>query len=164
MHSDVNGVATEGNDPGGASSRLGQLIDKIVVACPDAVVLVAMVINSCQDSAQALRTQQYQALIPGIVNQRLGAGKRVLAANFTGLSTNLLVDCFHPGDQGYRTFGDYWFDFISQIPKNWINAPVDNDPDRSADGGRGSNGGPGPKMPQGILCILMLLWCGRWMA
>lgn len=147
MNSDP-GVATEGNDPGAATDRLGQLIDDIFIACPDAVVLVAMIINSCIESGQDLRTQQYQSLIPAVVNQRLAAGKHALVANFTSYPTSLLSDCIHPSDQGYRTFGDYWFDFITQIPKEWINTPVGNDPDRSADSGIAANGGPDPNIPQ----------------
>lgn len=138
-------ISTEGNDPAGAADRLGNMIDQVLEACPDAVVLVAMIINTC-DPNQEPATQQYQSLIPNVVHQRRSAGKHVLAADFTTFPTDLLRDdCIHPTDQGYVEFGDYWYDFVHQIPTDWINAPVGNDPDRS--GGANANGGIDQDIP-----------------
>jgi ABC-type branched-subunit amino acid transport system substrate-binding protein len=44
MNSAAN-IATEGNDPAAAANRLGALIDKMIAACPDAVILVAKILN-----------------------------------------------------------------------------------------------------------------------
>jgi hypothetical protein len=123
-------VSTEGNDPAGAADRLGKLIDQMISACPDAVILVAMIINTC-DPNQEPQTQKYQALIPGIVKQRRDAGRHVLAVDFTSFSTNDLRDCIHPTNDGYKLFGDYWYDFVTQIPSDWISLPVGGDPDRN---------------------------------
>lgn len=124
-----NAISTEGNDPTAAAERLGLLIDKVTDACPDAVVLVAMIIGTW-DPAQAHRTQQFDMLVPGVVRQRRHAGRRVLAVDFTSFSKKLLRDGVHPTNEGYHVFGDYWYDFVSQIPVEWIQAPVGNDPDR----------------------------------
>ncbi|EQK98233.1 carbohydrate esterase family 3 protein [Ophiocordyceps sinensis CO18] len=112
-------VSTEGNDPVQAVERLGHLVDGMIELCPDAVILVAMIIDTC-DPAQAPATREYQRLIPGAVQRRFDAGHRVLAANFTSFPTTELRDCVHPTNGGYRRFGDLWYDFITQIPRDWI--------------------------------------------
>ncbi|KAI3392227.1 hypothetical protein diail_5982 [Diaporthe ilicicola] len=122
-------IATDGNDPAAAADRLGLLIDRITDASPDAVVLVAMIISTW-DPSQAYRTHQFNALIPGVVRQRRDAGRQVLAVDFTSFSKKLLRDGVHPTNEGYLTFGDYWYDFVTQIPVEWIQPPVGNDPDR----------------------------------
>ncbi|OAA72425.1 lipolytic protein G-D-S-L family [Cordyceps fumosorosea ARSEF 2679] len=103
-------ISTEGIDPVEAASRLGKLIDKITDKCPDAVVLVAMIIDTC-DPSQEPRTQQYQKLVPGIAKTRRDAGHHVLAANFTtfvpSYGDGVLRDCIHPTNEGYKLFGDY---------------------------------------------------------
>lgn len=124
-----NMISTEGNDPVAASQRLGLLIDRVIEACPDAVVLIAMIIETW-DPAQANRTHQFDALIPGVVRQRRDAGRRVLAVDFTSFPNKLLRDGVHPSNEGYRVFGDYWYDFVTQIPVEWIQPPVGNDPNR----------------------------------
>ncbi|TIC96910.1 hypothetical protein CH35J_007763 [Colletotrichum higginsianum] len=139
MNPNLN-IAKQGNDPSGAANRLGKLIDQIVDACPDAVVLVAMIISTC-DEAQQVNTAQYQALIPGIVKSRRAAGKHVLAVDFTPFPIRSLRDCIHPTNQGYRDFGDYWYDFITQIPSDWIRQSVGDDPDRPTLPGIDANGG-----------------------
>ncbi|KAK2616056.1 hypothetical protein N8I77_002767 [Diaporthe amygdali] len=124
-----NAISTEGNDPAAAAERLGQLIDKIANSCPNAVVLVAMIIGTW-DPVQAQRTNQFDALIPGVVRQRRDAGRQVLAVDFTSFSKKLLRDGVHPTNEGYHVFGDYWYDFVTQIPVEWIQPPVGNDPYR----------------------------------
>ncbi|KAL4861685.1 SGNH hydrolase-type esterase domain-containing protein [Aspergillus spectabilis] len=132
-------ISTEGNDPAGAVSRLGTLVDQMIEACPDAVILVAQIINTC-DENQSARTKEYQKLIPGMVESRLEQGHHVIAVDFTGYPTSSLRDCIHPTNQGYSDFGDYWYDFVTQIPQTWIQEPEGDDPDRP-DEGSGDNGG-----------------------
>ncbi|KND92820.1 hypothetical protein TOPH_02696 [Tolypocladium ophioglossoides CBS 100239] len=124
-------ISTEGNDPYDAVTRLGALIDQMIKACPDAVVLVAMIIDTC-DPAQSPATHEFQSLIPDAVQRRLDDGHHVLAANFTSFPTSQLRDCIHPTNQGYRLMGDYWSDFIAQVPRDWIQAPVGPNPDRAS--------------------------------
>ncbi|GKT74201.1 GDSL-like Lipase/Acylhydrolase [Colletotrichum tofieldiae] len=127
-------VSKEGNDPAGAAARLGCLIDQMITACPDATVLVAQIVNTC-DVNQRPATEEFQKLIPGVVEQRRNASHHVLAVDFAALGDAILrPDCIHPSDEGYRTMGDYWYDFIAQIPKDWINQPVGSDPDRPQGG------------------------------
>lgn len=137
-------IAKEGNDPQGAADRLGKLLDKIIEACPDATILVGMIINTC-DPTQSPRTKEYQALIPGVVKKRNDDGHHILAADFTSYETDHLQDCIHPTNDGYKLFGSYWYDFITQIPKDWIKKPVGDDPDNDGDG---SNGGLDGNIPE----------------
>lgn len=126
-------ISKQGNNPSAAAGRLGHLIDKIVKKCPDATVLVAIIIGTCEPH-QELNTVQYQALIPGVVKKRFNDGKHVLAVNFTSFPmSEMRKDCLHPTNKGYRLIGDYWYDFMTQIPKDWIKKPIGPDPDRSKD-------------------------------
>lgn len=135
-------ISTEGNDPQGAANRLGDLVDQMARQCPDAIILVAMIVNTC-DPNQSQRTKEYQALVPGVVRQRRNRGLHVIAVDFTTFPISLLQDCIHPTNDGYKKFGDYWYDFITQIPKDWINDPVGYDLVRgegiSANGGIDTN-------------------------
>ncbi|PTB79994.1 carbohydrate esterase family 3 protein [Trichoderma longibrachiatum ATCC 18648] len=123
-------ISKEGHDPVAASERLGSLIDKMTASCPDAVILVAMIIGTC-NSEQAPQTKLFQSLIPNVVAPRLEAGKHVLAVDFSTFPLDKLRDCIHPTNQGYQLVGYYWYDFIAQIPQDWITAPVGDDPQRS---------------------------------
>lgn len=140
-------TSTEGNDPKQASERLGKLIDKVIKTCPDATILVAMIINTCNDY-QSPRTKEFQKLIPEVVKSRKGDGKHVLAVDFTSFSfsTSDLQDCIHPTNNGYKIMGDYWYSFISQIPKVSIKDPEGSDPSRD-DGAGGANGGIDKNIP-----------------
>jgi hypothetical protein len=138
-------IATEGNDPKEAAGRLGKLIDRMISECPDATILVAMIINTCNED-QSPATKEFQKLIPGLVKERKDDGKHVLAADFTTFSTDDLRDCIHPTNDGYKTMGDYWYSFISQVPKDWIKKPNGPDPDND-NGDGGKNGGIDKDIP-----------------
>ncbi|KZL63616.1 gdsl-like lipase acylhydrolase [Colletotrichum incanum] len=125
-------ISREGNDPQGAVDRLGELIDKIVKGCPDATVLVGMII-SCHDEMQMRNIARFRTLIPGIVQMRQNAGKHVLAVDFSTFPKDALRDGIHPTNPGYRLMGDYWYDFITQIPTDWIQEPIGDDPHRSGE-------------------------------
>ncbi|KAL0764245.1 hypothetical protein CaCOL14_013298 [Colletotrichum acutatum] len=125
-------VAREGSEPHATADRLGHLIDQIVQTCPDATVLVAKIIG-CYDPVQMSNIAQFNAVIHGVVQARQSAGKHVLTVDFSSFPMNALRDGIHPTNQGYRLFGDYWYDFITQIPSDWIKEPVGDDPRRSGD-------------------------------
>lgn len=120
-------ISSEGNDPKGAADRLGDLIDTVIKACPDAVVLVAIITGTC-DSAQAPRTREFQGLIPGVVKNHSDAGAHIKAVDFSTFKLDDIRDCIHPTNKGYKIMGDYWYDFMQQIPGEWINEPVGMDP------------------------------------
>ncbi|KAF1807844.1 SGNH hydrolase [Eremomyces bilateralis CBS 781.70] len=139
-------ISTEGNDPSGAAQRLGNLIDQMIALCPDAIIMVAMIINTC-DPSQAPQTQRYQLLVAKIAQQYSSKGHKVIAVDFTTFPISQLRDCIHPADEGYREMGHYWYDFITQIPRDWIQEPVGPDPRRAGAGDSKSNSGPDPNIP-----------------
>ncbi|KAI8711340.1 SGNH-hydro domain-containing protein [Fusarium sp. LHS14.1] len=134
MNSNTSTIAKDGNDPREAAGRLGNLIDKITEECPDAVVLVSIIINACDSHhAQRERTKQYQKLIPGIFRQRRQKGKHVVAVDFSRWEEaghDLLRDCVHPTDDAYDLMGDWWYSFITKVDGAWIQGPRGKDPDR----------------------------------
>lgn len=140
-------IAKQGNDAQGAADRLGKLIDKMIKTCPDATILVSMVIDTCGNSQykdQNTKTEEYRNLIPDLVKKRRDDKHHVLAVDFSEFDTkNLRSDCVHPSNDGYKLMGDWWYDFIHQIPEDWIKDPVGKDPARDddvdADGGLDKN-------------------------
>ncbi|KAF5025304.1 hypothetical protein F66182_2637 [Fusarium sp. NRRL 66182] len=121
-------ISREGNDPEDVADRLGQLIDKIVSYCPGAVILVAIPISSCDE--QKPEMPQYRSLIPGVVRQRRQNGEHVMAVDFSSFALDDLRDCLHPTNDGYSIMGDYWYDFLMQVPRDWIEQPVGDNPER----------------------------------
>ncbi len=97
-----------GSDPGGAPTRLGKLIDDIVAAAPDALVVISTIIPLPM-GASAVTT--YNKAVPGIVQTRASAGKHVLFVDqFTGFATSDLgSDQVHPNEGGYEKMAVVWY-------------------------------------------------------
>lgn len=107
-----NGISTKGNDSRGAIERLRNLIDQMWEACPNAVILVAVITNTCNQD-QSSRTDQFQEPIPGIVQSRLDSGKDIVAVNLSTFLTSDLRDSIHLTNAGYAMFDNYWYDFVT---------------------------------------------------
>ena len=113
-------------DPDTAPDRLGSLIDEIVSACPDAVVLVAQITPSGSDATNA-NVITYNAALPEVVAQRFDQGSHVLLVDmFTQLDTATdFADDLHPNDSGYNIMAGVWADAIAFADiLGWINPPV----------------------------------------
>ena len=142
MNPNTATIAEQGSNPTGAAERLGELVDYITNELPDAVVLVAKIINANSkgfgappDQHQEERTKEYQDLIPGVVQKRAQEGKRVLCVDFSNFPMNDDTygdvekgpesghDGIHLSDYGYELMAKWWYDYIHQIPKDWIVAP-----------------------------------------
>ena len=139
------GTATEGNNPRAAAERPGALIDQIVQACPDTIVLVAMPISTTDYNHQ-VNIAQYQSTVPGIVGQRHSVGHKVMIADFIGFPLELLRDGIHPSETGYDKVGEIWFNYINQIPTVWVDAPIGPDPERD-ESSINANGGVDTAIP-----------------
>ncbi|RFN51616.1 hypothetical protein FIE12Z_4090 [Fusarium flagelliforme] len=126
-------ISKEGSDPKGVAKRLGQLIDKTIKYCPDAVILVAIPLSSCDGFKS--RSPEYRAMIPEVVRKRRQEGKHVVTVDFSTFDLKDLRDCLHPTNEGYSIMGDYWYDFLTQVPEGWIKEPVGDDPERGDDNG-----------------------------
>jgi lysophospholipase L1-like esterase len=105
----------------GASDRLAQLIDKIVAALPDSLLVVSSIypFPGCKDTNYtptvcAANVATYDAAIPGIVKQSADQGKHVLYIDMSNISSDgLSTDGVHPNATvGYPWMGDNWYGII----------------------------------------------------
>ncbi len=99
----------------GASSRLAQLVDQILAALPNSLLVVAQLIPLPWAESSVVT---YDAAIPGLVQQRAGQGKHVILVDMnTGFPSNngFGSDNIHPNDSvGYPWMGDKWYAAIQQ--------------------------------------------------
>ena len=99
-------------------TRLGNLIDKIIADAPKALVVVAQIGPSNDDTRTAL-IKAYNDGIPAVVQARVAAGKHVAMVDmFTPFVSNanyktaLLSDEVHPNSAGYVILGQVWYQAI----------------------------------------------------
>jgi lysophospholipase L1-like esterase len=111
-------------DPNTASDRLGSLIDELVIAVPDAVILVAQLIPSTTKSTET-NIENFNAAVEGIVAVRANAKKKVLLVDMSkAVTTSDLADGLHPNDEGYIKMAATWYNAIQQASLNgWISPP-----------------------------------------
>jgi GDSL-like Lipase/Acylhydrolase family len=105
----------------GASDRLGTLIDKIVAAVPDALLVVSSIypFPGCKSTNYtptqcAANVAVYDAAIPGLIQQRAAKGAHVLFVDMSNMpSDGLSSDGVHPNiTTGYPWMGDNWYAVI----------------------------------------------------
>lgn len=94
--------------PTGAPDRLGTLIDHVVTAAPNALIVVSNIIPF-PSGASAVTT--FNNAVPGVVKQRTDAGKHVIFVDqFKGFSTSDLgSDQVHPNEGGYEKMATVWY-------------------------------------------------------
>jgi hypothetical protein len=99
----------------GASDRLAQLVDQIVAALPNALLVVAQIIPLPWAESSVVT---YNAAIAGIVQTRASQGKHVILVDMNTAfpsSNGLGSDNIHPNDGvGYPWMGDQWYAAIHQ--------------------------------------------------
>ncbi|MEV6304970.1 RICIN domain-containing protein [Actinoplanes sp. NPDC051861] len=100
----------------GAPGRLSTLIDRITAAVPSADVFVATIIplaNAGQENA----ARAFNATIPGIVQSKVSAGRRVhLVDMHAALTTADLIDGIHPTAGGYDKMAATWYAALRSVP------------------------------------------------
>ncbi|NUS85485.1 MAG: SGNH hydrolase [Streptomyces sp.] len=103
-----------GSDPAGAPARLSTLLDHITATSPNTDVFVSTIIPiSFADST--VRT--FNATIPGIVQSKVNAGKRVhLVDMYRALTTADLADGVHPNAGGYSKMANVWYNALLSVP------------------------------------------------
>ena len=98
-----------------APDRLSALIDLITQTRPTANVLVAS-ITPLTDPVMDANARLYNAAIPGIVQAKADAGKRVSFVDmYPVLTVNDLVDNVHPNDAGYAKLAAAWADAVARV-------------------------------------------------
>nr|WP_246381443.1 cellulose binding domain-containing protein [Micromonospora jinlongensis] len=101
-------------DTSGAPGRLAALVDKITNNAPNADVFVATIVPK---SGADNQVRAYNAAIPGIVQTRAAAGKRVhLVDMYRALTLGDLADGVHPNATGYRKMAAAWYDALRSVP------------------------------------------------
>jgi lysophospholipase L1-like esterase len=114
LHIGTNDILQNYN-VGGAPGRLSTLIDHIAAAVPAADVFVATIIpisNAGQESA----ARTFNAAVPGIVQSKASAGKRVhLVDMHAALTTTDLIDGVHPTAQGYDKMAATWYSALRAV-------------------------------------------------
>lgn len=101
-------------DTSGAPGRLATLVDRITSTAPNADVFVATIIPK---SGADNQVRGYNNAIPGIVQSRAAAGKRVhLVDMYRTLTLSDLADGVHPNATGYRKMAAAWYDALRTVP------------------------------------------------
>jgi lysophospholipase L1-like esterase len=102
-------------DVASAPARLGALIDRITLAAPEALLVVASILPTTNADTNE-RIVAYDAAIPGLIESRRAAGKHVASvdmyAAFTAnpnYASAYLVDALHPNVTGYALLGQTWY-------------------------------------------------------
>ncbi|WP_231648137.1 RICIN domain-containing protein [Saccharothrix sp. NRRL B-16348] len=107
----------------GAPGRLSALVDKITATVPNADVFVATIIPLA-NSGQNTAARNFNATIPGMVQGKVNAGKRVrLVDMYSALTTADLIDGVHPTATGYDKMAATWYNALRAVPGS-IGDPV----------------------------------------
>lgn len=103
----------------GAAARLATLIDYVLCADANAVVLVAELVSNTynQTSTDILNSQ-----VPDIVGSRYMNGFRIRVVDMTMVGLGLKSDDLHPNPAGYAVMADQWYQAIMGIPDDWWKA------------------------------------------
>jgi lysophospholipase L1-like esterase len=101
--------------------QLASLLDQITSGAPDALVVVAQ-ITPLGGQFPNNGVDEYNATIPGIVQERVSAGKHMIVVDqFTRIAstpnfvTALLPDNIHPNAAGYAIMGETWYGAIEAL-------------------------------------------------
>jgi lysophospholipase L1-like esterase len=115
LHIGTNDVV-QNYDLAGAPGRLSALIDHITDAAPDADVFVAQIIPLGWPEGDAA-VRSFNNAIPGIVQGKVNAGKRVhLVDMYSALTVADLPDSIHPDSGGYDKMAAVWYGALRSVP------------------------------------------------
>ena len=78
-----------------APRRLGRMLDGVLKVCPDAVVLVAKIIQAEKTQTRA-NIQIFNGAVPKVVEKRVKKGFKVAVVDQSVIMPNELVDGLHP--------------------------------------------------------------------
>jgi hypothetical protein len=96
------------NNLTGSGDRLGNLLDKLAMAMPNALIVVAKIIPFTNAT-------QYNAMIPGVVASRVAQGKHIIIVDcFTNFPAGGM-DFVHPYMSGYNWMGDRFYESVSSL-------------------------------------------------
>lgn len=89
--------------------NLGTLVDNVISHAPDALLVVAKIVPFPGQS----KVDDYNDLIPALVEERAKAGKHILLADLnTGYGEDDFSDVVHPNKAGYDFMAEKWYEVI----------------------------------------------------
>lgn len=94
--------------------RLSTLIDKVVAAAPDALLVVAT-LTPLSNSGWNDTAKSYDSKIPAVVQSKVDKGKHVVLVDMSKMATANLADGVHPNDTGYAYMADVWYAAIKDL-------------------------------------------------
>lgn len=95
---------------GQAPTRLGNLLDEIIMTAPDALIVLAKITPMDRSDTQI---NAYNNGMLNLVGQRVAAGKHILLVDmYTGFPMNELADGIHPNPAGYTRMAGVWYQAI----------------------------------------------------
>jgi lysophospholipase L1-like esterase len=104
-----------------APVRLGNLVDSILSADPNLLLVVAKITPNKDDAVNVL-IQSYNAGIADVVQARIDAGKHVALVDMYGaftanpnFKTEYMGDDVHPFDAGHAKMADVWYAAIGSL-------------------------------------------------
>jgi lysophospholipase L1-like esterase len=122
LHIGTNDVL-QNHDVANAPARLSALVDRITATVPNADVFVATIIPITNAGQESL-ARSFNATIPGMVQSKVNAGKRVhLVDMHSALTTADLIDGVHPTATGYDKMAATWYAALRSVPGS-IGDPV----------------------------------------
>ncbi|URD51102.1 GDSL-type esterase/lipase family protein [Chroococcidiopsis sp. CCNUC1] len=122
---------TYGDSVGQMSQELSNLIDKIVQYSPDTYVFVAT-IPPTNNQERVQKIAEYNAAIPGIVEQKLAEGKKVKFVDMSSLTTDDISrppddNGLHPTTTGYSKIASLWYEALQDLGISQGTFAVDRD-------------------------------------
>ncbi len=105
-----------------SSAALDKLINKVINAYPDAVVLVAE-ITPLLDPKREARRLEYNSAIPGVIKKYAEDGKRIAVVDMGRVTPNYInaTDGIHPNDEGYGLIAYAWYDALLAVrERGWL--------------------------------------------
>jgi Ca2+-binding RTX toxin-like protein len=104
----------------GMSADLSRLIDRIAEESPNTQIFVSSIApidpNGSRNikAAAVKNAEDFNALIPQLVNSKINQGKKVAFVDAEGSLTtdDLASDGLHPSSQGYKKIGNKWYDAL----------------------------------------------------
>jgi lysophospholipase L1-like esterase len=104
-----------------AMARLGLLLDRIASGAPDALVVIAQIVPTTDDSINQ-RVVSYNVNIPTLVAERVALGRHIEMVDMYGAfveapdyKTAYMNDTLHPRDEGYVIMANVWYDQIRDL-------------------------------------------------
>lgn len=116
LHAGTNNRSDQAAD---AAKKLELLIDKIIAAAPNALLLVSTIIPCGDNGQEDAFVRAFDQLIPAIVQKRAEAGKHIqLVDQYTSFVPATMFtppEKYHPNLVGYAHMADVWYASMKSV-------------------------------------------------